>query len=97
MARGNPFQTPTPGSCRCSCGWPKQHKAIPLYEDGDMTRDFVLIDDVASALLAALEAEQGGFVLDVLSAGVASSIAQMADVIAQRYGAPCPIRHWAVS
>ncbi len=67
----------------------KQHKAIPLYEDGDMTRDFVLIDDVASALLAALEAEQGGFVLDV-GTGVASSIAQMADVIAQRYGAPAP-------
>ena len=36
-----------------------------LYEDGEMTRDFVSIDDVAAALLAALDAAERGFVADV--------------------------------
>lgn len=67
----------------------KQGEAIPLYEDGAMTRDFVLINDVVSAFLAALDAQQGSFVFDV-GTGDATSITQIASMIAHRYGAPEP-------
>ncbi|KQP13574.1 NAD(P)-dependent oxidoreductase [Pseudorhodoferax sp. Leaf267] len=68
----------------------KAGKAIPLYEDGEMSRDFVFIDDVAAALLAALDAPTGGFVHDV-GTGVAASIRQVAELIAERYGSPAPV------
>lgn len=68
----------------------KERKAIPLYEDGMMTRDFVFIDDVAAALLAALDAAEGGFVYDV-GTGSAATIRELAEEIALRYGAPPPV------
>ena len=34
-------------------------QSIPLYEDGEITRDFVYIDDVADALVAAIAAPAG--------------------------------------
>jgi dTDP-L-rhamnose 4-epimerase len=63
---------------------------IPLYEDGLVTRDFVYIDDVAAAFVAALErpARQPR-VLDIGS-GVASTIEDMARALAEFYGAPAP-------
>lgn len=68
----------------------KAGKAIPLYEDGEMSRDFVYIDDVAAALLAAVDAAEGGFVHDV-GTGVAASVREVAQLIAERYGAPAPV------
>ena len=37
------------------CRIARQGESIPLYEDGWMMRDFILIDDVAAAILATLE------------------------------------------
>ena len=37
----------------------REGESIPLYEDGDITRDFVYIDDVVSALVAAIAAPAG--------------------------------------
>ena len=34
--------------CRMAMGG----KSIPLYEDGEVRRDFILIDDIASAIVA---------------------------------------------
>lgn len=67
----------------------KVGRAIPLYEDGEMTRDFVLIDDVAAALLATIDAPHGGFTADV-GTGRAATIRTVAQIIASRYGAPAP-------
>jgi dTDP-L-rhamnose 4-epimerase len=62
-------------------------KSIPLYEDGQMQRDFVFIDDVALAVQAALRSKQSGLIVDIGS-GRATTIAFLAQLIAQRYGAP---------
>ncbi len=68
----------------------KEGKVIPLYEDGEIIRDFVLIDDVARAIVLDLQSEAGvGRVFDV-GTGVRSTIGDMARIIAAHYGAPEP-------
>ena len=67
----------------------KAGKSIPLYEDGEMTRDFVFINDVASALVAALLTSNENFIRDV-GIGRAATIRTVAEFISQRYGAPAP-------
>ncbi len=65
-------------------------ESIPLYEDGMITRDFVYIDDVARVIgAAALSGAPSVLPYDVGS-GQRSTIAEVAGLIAARYGAPAP-------
>jgi dTDP-L-rhamnose 4-epimerase len=66
----------------------RQGSSIPLYEDGQVTRDFVHIGDVAAAIRAALLAPAQP-VLDIGS-GVTTTLAEMAGMLAHRYRAPEP-------
>ncbi len=69
----------------------KAGKVIPLYEDGEIIRDFVFIDDVARAVLAvATRPIASGLAYDIGS-GQATSIRQLAELIAGIYGAPQPV------
>lgn len=63
-------------------------KVIPVYEDGEIIRDFVLIDDVVTALGTASGAEHD--VLADVGSGQATSIRQMAGVAAGIFDAPEP-------
>ena len=69
----------------------RRGESIPLYEDGDIVRDFVLIDDVADAFVAVLDrgprGSSGPF--DV-GTGQATTIADLAAAIADFHGAPAP-------
>jgi dTDP-L-rhamnose 4-epimerase len=66
-------------------------RSIPLYEDGAITRDFVYIDDVADAFVAALALPGGGPTPTFdIGSGVGTTIAQLAESIAAYYGAPAP-------
>lgn len=71
--------------------WAERKKSIPVYEDGGITRDFVYIDDVASAIVTTLERgpELDGHTFDVGS-GARTSILELAQVIARFHGAPQP-------
>ena len=72
------------------CRLARAGASIPLYEDGAMLRDFVLIDDVAAAVIAALDAPRTPpHPLDI-GTGKASSIAHAAEHIVKMYGAPAP-------
>jgi dTDP-L-rhamnose 4-epimerase len=65
-------------------------ETLDVYEDGEINRDFIHIDDVVSALVAAIErppAEQR--VLD-LGSGVRTTILDAARLIAAHHGAPEP-------
>ncbi|GAB3573135.1 dTDP-L-rhamnose 4-epimerase [Leifsonia lichenia] len=66
-------------------------KSIPIYEDGLITRDFVFIEDVATAFEAAVAA--GGAVgrrtLDV-GTGHGATIQELASEIAAYHDAPAP-------
>ncbi|MEE2521395.1 NAD-dependent epimerase/dehydratase family protein [Pseudarthrobacter sp. J75] len=72
--------------CRMAMGG----KSIPLYEDGEVRRDFVLIDDVASAIVAgALSPTVQGEAMDIGS-GEFQTIGTAAQLISKHYGAPEP-------
>lgn len=68
----------------------KKGDSIPLYEDGSIVRDFIFIDDVADALLAALSNPPESVRLLDAGSGRASTIRELALSIAQIYGAPEP-------
>jgi dTDP-L-rhamnose 4-epimerase len=81
------------------CRLAREGKTIPVYEDGQITRDFVHVEDVVEAMIAALERPRasifgaGGRLpkpLDVGS-GQAHTIATLASWIANYYGAPLPV------
>lgn len=66
-------------------------RSIPIYEDGEITRDFVFIDDVADAFVAALgTARSVGTTTYDVGSGVPSTINDLARTIAQHHGAPAP-------
>ena len=65
-------------------------ETLDVYEDGEINRDFIYIDDVVAALLAAIDrppADQR--VLD-LGSGVRTTIHDAARMIAAHHGAPEP-------
>ncbi|MBK5237603.1 MAG: NAD(P)-dependent oxidoreductase [Actinomycetales bacterium] len=71
--------------------WAREGKEIPVYEDGNITRDFVFIKDVASAFAAALarDPESDDVPFDIGS-GVGTSVITAAQFIANYYEAPAP-------
>ena len=71
--------------------WAREGKQIPVYEDGAIIRDFVFIDDVADAVVAALVAGPVEHRPTVdIGSGVATSILDLAAAIARYHGAPEP-------
>lgn len=72
--------------------WAREGKAIPLYEDGLIVRDFVFIEDVADAFVAAVAAgpDADRPVLDI-GRGEPSTIADIARAIAAYHDAPEPV------
>ncbi len=63
---------------------------IPLYEDGAVRRDFVLIDDVAAAVLAAATSTAPLDAPVDIGSGEFQTIRTAADLIAAYYDAPAP-------
>ncbi|MEO0635841.1 MAG: NAD-dependent epimerase/dehydratase family protein [Pseudomonadota bacterium] len=66
----------------------KRGESIPLYEDGAMLRDFVFIEDVASAFLAAIDERPKQVSRYDVGLGDAAPLSRVADFMVQRYGAP---------
>lgn len=67
-------------------------ESIPVYEDGLIVRDFVFIDDVARAVLAAarVPGAEGRLPAVDIGAGVATTVLDLARAIAEHHGAPEP-------
>lgn len=65
-------------------------KSIPVYEDGEIIRDFVFIDDVAAAIVAGTMRPAAPSSPYDIGSGEASSIMRLADIMARHYGAPAP-------
>ena len=68
----------------------KAGESIPVYEDGAILRDFVYIDDVASAVAAGTGLTESTTDPFDIGSGRAITIHQLATMVADRYGAPPP-------
>jgi dTDP-L-rhamnose 4-epimerase len=87
---GQSLINPYTGIMSLFCRMAKAGRSIPLYEDGAVRRDFVLIDDVARAVhLATVVAQAPTSPVDIGS-GEHQTIATAARLIAENYGAPEP-------
>lgn len=87
---GQSLINPYTGIMSLFCRLAKAGESIPLYEDGEVRRDFVLIDDVARALVAATVADAPGTTPIDVGAGEHQTIARAAELIAAYYDAPAP-------
>lgn len=87
---GQSLSNPYTGIMSLFCRMAREGRSIPLYEDGLVRRDFVYIDDVARALVAATTAPSPGPEPIDIGAGEDQTILLAASLIAQRYGAPEP-------
>lgn len=65
-------------------------EVIEVYEDGDIGRDFVYIDDVVDEVVRAASTADGSSLADVGS-GLRSTIDDAARIIADAAGAPSPV------
>lgn len=87
---GQSLINPYTGIMSLFCRMAKAGDSIPLYEDGEVRRDFILIDDVASAVVAAATRGNGGPEPIDIGSGEIQTIASAARIIAGYYGAPAP-------
>lgn len=87
---GQSLSNPYTGIVSLFCRLAKAGESIPVYEDGQIVRDFVYIDDVAAALVAGvLQGQTNRYPYDI-GLGERTTIWQIANLIAQRYSAPAP-------
>ncbi len=69
----------------------REGRSIPLYEDGEITRDFVHVDDVVGAIAAAMAHKPADHVRTVdVGSGVRTTIGDLAREIAAYHSAPEP-------
>lgn len=87
---GQSPHNPYTGIMALFCRMAAAGRSIPLYEDGQVRRDFVLIDDVADAVhRAVVGARPLSGPVDIGS-GEQQTITTAARLVAERYGAPEP-------
>ncbi|KSW29274.1 NAD(P)-dependent oxidoreductase [Cellulomonas sp. B6] len=87
---GQSLANPYTGIVSLFCRLADAGRSIPLYEDGEVRRDFVLVDDVARALVAATTAPDPGDDAVDIGSGEHQTVGRVARLVAQRYGAPAP-------
>jgi dTDP-L-rhamnose 4-epimerase len=69
----------------------KNHQTIDIYEDGEIIRDFVFIDDVTAALERCIELPPDDERLLDIGSGSATTVLELGRLVAGIYGAPEPL------
>ena len=87
---GQSLSNPYTGIMTLFCRMARQGMSIPLYEDGNIRRDFVFIDDVAAAIMAALQTRTVLSTPLDIGSGEFQTIGRAAALIAAHYKAPAP-------
>lgn len=59
---------------------------LPIFEDGLESRDFIHVDDIARAIVMAIEAPTTGYKVFNVGSGVATSVLALAGLLAARFG-----------
>jgi dTDP-L-rhamnose 4-epimerase len=89
---GQSLQNPYTGIISIFFNRARQGLKIPLYEDGNPTRDFIHIDDVVAALITASELEYEHGVTINLGSGKPTSISELAAMMIDISGLNVPIQ-----
>jgi dTDP-L-rhamnose 4-epimerase len=69
----------------------REQQALEVYEDGQILRDFVYIDDVVEALFAAIEVPSAGQRRIDIGSGIPTTIHELAQKVATICDAPEPV------
>jgi len=69
----------------------KAGHAIPVYEDGNIIRDFIHVDDVVEVIYRILSCESAGNHKIDVGSGIPITIHEAARIIARLHGAPEPV------
>ncbi len=88
---GMPRDTPYSGVAAIFRSQLEAGGAPKVFEDGGQMRDFVHVDDVAAANVAAVEADLGGFAAFNVSSGRPVSILEVAARLSEARDAPAPV------
>lgn len=88
---GMPRDTPYSGVAAIFRSQLESGQAPKVYEDGGQMRDFVHVDDVAAANVAAVEANLGGFSAFNVCSGRPVSILDVATRLSEARDAPAPV------
>jgi len=90
---GMPRNTPYAGVAAIFSSRLDRGEAPRVFEDGGQRRDFVHVDDIGSAFLAAVEVAPStpGHVAYNVGSGVVSTVADMARALARARGGPEPV------
>lgn len=68
----------------------KRGESLPVFEDGDIVRDFVYIEDVVSAIMAGIDSGKANTSPYDIGSGEPTTIMSLAEIIAEHYSAPAP-------
>lgn len=89
---GLPRDTPYAGVAAIFLSALHRGDAAQVYEDGAQRRDFVHVDDIARATVAAMERHDAGFRAFNVGSGTVRTVGDMADALARATGGPAPVR-----
>jgi dTDP-L-rhamnose 4-epimerase len=76
------------GVCRIFFSRALHKRPLPLYEDGQQTRDFVHVQDVVNANMLVLEKEGGDFQAFNVGSGRATTVLEYANAVSRRLQSP---------
>lgn len=88
---GQSLTNPYTGIVPLFAGRARSGGVIPVFEDGQIVRDFVHVSDVVAAIIAALDRGEATTVPFDIGTGLPTTIAALARVVASVYGAPDPV------
>lgn len=89
---GQSLRNPYTGVLSIFCQQAMAGKTLDIYEDGEIYRDFIYVDDVVAAFVAACSISTAGGALLNIGSGEAISIATAAELILKNLGLPAERR-----
>lgn len=90
---GQPKGSPYSGVITCFMHAFENDQPITIFGDGQQSRDFIFVGDIAEACMAAMEHEAKQSEIYNVCTGVRASILDIATTMAEVYGKPLSVEH----
>jgi UDP-glucose 4-epimerase len=86
-------RSPYSGVISIFCDRLRRNRPIEIFGDGSQTRDFIFVEDVVMALVAAMQRRRSGAAVFNICSGRQTSVLELARTIAELCGREAEIRH----